>query len=67
MDNASDDTLTCSFCGRTDDKCQQMIVQGAAVICDQCVLECVKILVDTASENKVSTCRNRQDNGTSDH
>jgi ATP-dependent Clp protease ATP-binding subunit ClpX len=40
-----DKELRCSFCGKSKDEVQKLIVgQGRVFICDECVLLCVEVL-----------------------
>lgn len=53
MDKTSD-APTCSFCGRDDSECSQMIVRGEAVICDHCILDCIHIILSQKEDEQES-------------
>lgn len=40
------ETLTCSFCGKTQHEVRKLIAGPACYICDECVRLCLDILID---------------------
>ena len=47
------DTLYCSFCGKSQYEVRKLISGPTVFICDQCVVLCVGILIDTSVEAKL--------------
>lgn len=52
--NTPKDTITCSFCGRTEDAVDKLISGPSVYICDKCVHLCANIL-DKKSQSSAST------------
>jgi len=36
--------LTCSFCGRAEDRVERLVAGASAHICDECVAKCAAVL-----------------------
>jgi len=42
----------CSFCGKTEKQVKRMIITKDADICNECVVVCMRILIDEQKEFK---------------
>jgi ATP-dependent Clp protease ATP-binding subunit ClpX len=48
----SDDSLICSFCGKSQEEVKQLIAGPSVYICDQCIQLCNEIMADTLKEEE---------------
>ncbi len=55
MSSDSAPEIYCSFCGKSSDDVTRMVKACDASICNECVVLCVDILLDT--KNKLGTSR----------
>jgi ATP-dependent Clp protease ATP-binding subunit ClpX len=46
-------TLHCSFCGKSQYEVRKLISGPTVFICDECVMLCVDILIDTSVEARL--------------
>lgn len=43
--------ISCSFCGKTSDEVYWLIAGPNVWICDECVILCVKMLIEKTTDN----------------
>jgi ATP-dependent Clp protease ATP-binding subunit ClpX len=50
-DHAGDETVDCSFCGKSQKQVRKMIAGPKVAICDECVDLCVEIMEEEVGED----------------
>lgn len=51
----TDEKLTCSFCGKSQDEVKKLVSGRGVFICDECIEVCMNILVDNGEEDTEET------------
>ena len=44
MTNSNNNNIKCSFCGKTQNAVQRIVVGPGVYICDECIKECIFVM-----------------------
>ena len=61
MTNSNNNNIKCSFCGKTQNAVQRIVVGPGVYICDECIKECNNILEDGVYEEDIKYTLNESE------